>query len=150
MADDQKLEQMKQKYASVLNTVKQQNVSLSHVHIQDGKFFIQGTAPSEEAKNKVWDQIKLVNPDWQQELVADIDVNASAASAPAAMSAGAGSSGPGHAGQTYTVESGDTLSKISQRFYGNAASYQKIFEANRNILSDPDKIKPGQVLTIPS
>jgi hypothetical protein len=79
MADN--LEQMKQKYASVLAAVEQQQVRLSHVHMQDNKLFIQGVAPSEQAKNRVWDQIKLVNPNWQQELTADITVDPSSASA---------------------------------------------------------------------
>lgn len=49
----------------------------------------------------------------------------------------------------YTVKSGDTLSKISKDQYGDANQYQKIFEANRPMLSHPDKIYPGQVLRIP-
>lgn len=48
-----------------------------------------------------------------------------------------------------TVEKGDTLSAISKRVYGDANKYQKIFEANKPMLSDPDKIYPGQVLRIP-
>lgn len=51
--------------------------------------------------------------------------------------------------RTYTVQAGDTLSKISQEFYGNGHDYMKIFEANHNILSDPDEIKVGQELVIP-
>lgn len=50
----------------------------------------------------------------------------------------------------YTVQSGDTLSKIAKEMYGNANEYQKIFEANRPMLSDPNKIYVGQVLRIPS
>lgn len=49
----------------------------------------------------------------------------------------------------YTVKSGDTLSKIAQEMYGNASDYPKIFEANKPMLKDPDKIYPGQVLRIP-
>jgi nucleoid-associated protein YgaU len=49
----------------------------------------------------------------------------------------------------HTVEKGDTLSKIAQQAYGNANQYNKIFEANRPMLSDPNKIYPGQVLRIP-
>jgi nucleoid-associated protein YgaU len=60
------------------------------------------------------------------------------------------SSAAGGGANTYTVQSGDTLSKISKHFYGDANRYQKIFEANRDVLSDPDKIKPGQVLKIPA
>ena len=49
----------------------------------------------------------------------------------------------------YTVKSGDSLSKIAQDVYGSANEYMKIFEANKPMLSDPDKIYPGQVLRIP-
>src|SRR5829696_205109 len=49
----------------------------------------------------------------------------------------------------YTVVSGDTMSKISKQYYGNANEYMKIFEANRPMLSHPDKIYPGQMLRIP-
>ena len=52
-------------------------------------------------------------------------------------------------GRHYTVQSGDTLSKIAKQFYGNANEYMKIFEANRDQLTDPDKIRPGQNLIIP-
>ena len=144
MADEQKLEQMKQKYASVLSEVQKQGVQLSHIHIQDGKLFIQGEAPSDQAKNRVWDEIKRVNANWQQELTADLTVSASA---PRTMGAGAGSTGQE---QTYTVKPGDSLSKISKAVYGNANDYMKIFEANRDVLSDPNKISPGQNLRIPS
>ncbi|PIL74434.1 peptidoglycan-binding protein LysM [Acinetobacter baumannii] len=49
----------------------------------------------------------------------------------------------------YTVKSGDNLSKIAKEFYGDANQYQKIFEANKPMLKDPDEIFPGQVLRIP-
>ena len=51
--------------------------------------------------------------------------------------------------QFYTVKSGDTLSKIAREFYGNANKYPVIFEANKPMLSNPDRIYPGQVLRIP-
>jgi nucleoid-associated protein YgaU len=51
--------------------------------------------------------------------------------------------------RTYTVKPGDTLSSISKQFYGNANDYLKIFDANRHILNDPDRINPGQELHIP-
>ncbi len=51
--------------------------------------------------------------------------------------------------QTYVVQKGDTLSKIADEYYGDARLYTKIFEANRDILNNPDKIKPGQKLRIP-
>jgi hypothetical protein len=73
-ATDQQLEQLKQKYQSVFNMIQQQQIRLTHVNMQDNKLFVQGDAPSEDAKNRVWDQIKLVNPNWQSELTADIRV----------------------------------------------------------------------------
>jgi len=136
------LEQMKQKYASVFTTIEQQQIRLSHVHIQDNKLFIQGAAPSDQAKNKVWDVIKTVNPNWASDLTADISVDPSIAPANASTQA----SSP----RTYTVQSGDSLSKISKQFYGDANQYNKIFEANRDILSDPNRINPGQTLKIPA
>jgi nucleoid-associated protein YgaU len=145
MADERQLEQMKQKYASVLTEIQQQQVQLSHVHIQDNKLFLQGTAPSEQAKNKVWDQIKVVNPNWAQELTADISIDPNARPAQAQ-----GASAAGGQQQTYTVRAGDSLSKISKQLYGNANDYMRIFEANRDVLTDPDQIKPGQTLRIPS
>ena len=52
--------------------------------------------------------------------------------------------------QTYTVNKGDTLSKIAKEFYGSANRWHEIFDANRDQISNPDLIKPGQVLKIPS
>ncbi|MDD3458984.1 MAG: peptidoglycan-binding protein LysM [Weeksellaceae bacterium] len=56
---------------------------------------------------------------------------------------------PAPQAQFYTVVSGDTLSKISKQYYGDANKYHTIFEANRPMLDHPDKIYPGQVLRIP-
>ena len=53
-------------------------------------------------------------------------------------------------GQFYTVVSGDTLSKISKQYYGDANKYMKIFEANKPMLTSPDRIYPGQKLRIPA
>ena len=50
----------------------------------------------------------------------------------------------------YTVVAGDSLSKIAKRFYGNANAWKSIFDANRDQLPDPDRIRPGQILKIPS
>jgi len=52
-------------------------------------------------------------------------------------------------GGTYTVQKGDSLSKIAKQELGDANAWQKIFEANRDVLDDPDKIFPGQTLTLP-
>ena len=52
--------------------------------------------------------------------------------------------------QTYTVASGDSLSKIAKKFYGNANAWNAIFQANKDKISNPDMIHPGQVLRIPA
>ena len=61
-----------------------------------------------------------------------------------------GGSGGGEPVRTYTVVKGDTLSHIAKHFYGKAGKWPEIYEANRDQLDNPDRIKPGQVLKIPS
>jgi LysM repeat protein len=143
MANDPRFEQLKQKYQSVLNIISQQQIRLQNVNMEGGKLLIRGEAPSEDAKNQVWNQIKLVDSTYS-DLTADITVRAGA---PQTMTAGA--SIGGRTGRSYTVKAGDSLSKISKQFYGNAGDYMRIFEANRDKLSSPDQIQPGQELIIP-
>jgi nucleoid-associated protein YgaU len=108
---------------------------------RDGKLYFTGSVKTEAEKNEIWNAIKTI-PDWRDEIVADIKVTGGgAAAAPAATAAAA---------RTYTVKPGDTLSAIAKEHLGRANAYMKIFEANKDQLSDPDKIKPGQVLKIPS
>jgi nucleoid-associated protein YgaU len=137
----QRFNELKQKYQTVLNVADQEHIQFQNLHIQDNKLYIKASAPSEEAKNKFWDQIKLVNPNTD-DITADISVDLSRA---AAAAAGGGQS----SGETYTVKGGDTLSKISKHFYGDANEYMRIFYANRGELKDPDKIQIGQQLVIP-
>ena len=141
MAED-RLQVLKLKYQSVLNAMQVQNVQLQNVNLQDNKLYIRGAAPSQDAKNKVWDQIKLVDPSYSADLIADIQ-------APAAAAAAAGAGGTGSTSRTYTVKPGDSLSRISKEVYGNSDLYMRIFEANKDKLSDPDKIKAGMQLLIP-
>lgn len=137
MADQ--FDQLKLKYQSVLNFMQAQNVQLQNLNMQDNKLFIRAQAPTQDVKNHVWDQIKLVDPNFS-DLIADIQ-------SPAAAAAAVG--GAPVAARKYTVQAGDSLSKISQHFYGHANQYLKIFEANKDQLSDPDKIKAGMELNIP-
>jgi nucleoid-associated protein YgaU len=101
---------------------------------RDGKLYWKGTVATEQEKNEIWSAIKTI-PTWQQDIVADIQVTGGAA-APAA-------------GKTYTVKAGDTLSAIAKEHLGSAGAYMKIFDLNKDQLTDPDKIKPGQVLRLP-
>jgi nucleoid-associated protein YgaU len=142
-----RLEELKNKYRAAFDAIHDKGVRLTHVHIQDNKLFIQGAAPSEEAKNAVWDQIKAADPSYS-DLTCDLTVDPSLA--PAAAQAAAASAGGGSGAHTYKVQPGDTLSKIAELFYGNAKEYNRIFEANRDKLQDPDKIQAGQTLTIPT
>ena len=98
------------------------------------KLHFSGTVTSDDDLKLIWNAIKTV-PDWRNDVVADIKV------VPGEK--------PAAADRTYTVKAGDTLSKIAKDLLGNASSYLAIFNANRDQLSDPDKIKPGQVLKIP-
>ncbi len=105
---------------------------------RDGKLYFKGTVNTQDEANKIWDAIKTV-PTWSQEVVADIQATGKP-STPAQTTVKE---------TTYTVKAGDTLSKIAKEHLGNANAYMDIFNANRDQLSDPDKIKPGQVLKIP-
>ena len=140
MAD--RFEQLKMKYQSVLNFIQSNGIQLQNLNMEGDKLLIRAAAPSADAKNHVWDQIKLVDPNFS-DLIADIQAPAAAAAA----AAGGAPSTP--AAQTYTVQPGDSLSKISKQFYGDANKYMKIFEANKDKLSDPDKVRAGQELVIP-
>jgi LysM repeat protein len=139
---DQRFEQLKMKYQSVINFIQAQNANLQNVNMEGDKLLIRASAPSQDVKNKIWDQIKLVDPSYA-DLTADIQAPAAAAAAAAAGAA------PVAGQRTYTVQAGDSLSKISQHFYGNANQYMKIFEANKDKLADPDKVRAGMELNIP-
>lgn len=121
---------LKGTYVYALETAKGFNFQGSSEE-RDGKLYIKGTVRTQTEANKVWDAIKTI-PSWQKDVVADIQATSSEPE-PAA----------------YTVKAGDTLSQIAKDHLGNANAYMDIFNANRDQLSDPDKIKPGQVLKIP-
>ena len=141
-----RLEELKNKYRSALETIQREGVRLTHLHVQDNKLFVQGAAPSESVKNDVWNQIKAADATYS-DLSCDLTVDPSVAPQAQAATASAGSAAS--AGRAYTVQSGDTLSKIAKQFYGNASEYNRIFEANRDKLEDPNQIRPGQRLVIP-
>jgi nucleoid-associated protein YgaU len=120
-----------------------------------GKLEFKGTVATEAEKNEIWNAIKTI-PTWQKDINADIRVtggpSASSSAAPPAAKPTSASPAPAPAApasKTYTVKYGDTLSNIAKEHLGNAAAYMKIFELNRDQLTDPDKIKPGQVLRLP-
>ncbi len=122
---------LREKYNAAIQTAKGFRMEGS-AEERDGKLYFKGLVRNQEEVNKIWDAIKTV-PDWRNDIVGDITVDPNAAK-----------------DTTYTVKSGDTLSKIAKEHLGDAGAYMKIFEANKDQLSDPDKIKPGQVLKIPT
>jgi len=120
-------EQLKAKYQPVLDTIQREGAELQNVNLDGNQLFIKATAVSEASKNRIWDAIKSVDPNFA-DLKHDIEVREGA--------------------QTYTVRPGDTLSKISKQFYGDANKYPTIAKANN--LENPDQIKAGQQLLIPA
>ena len=129
---------LRAKYDQAIQTAKR--LGFQGAALQEGdKLNFRGTVHSEDEKNQIWNAIKTV-PDWRTDINADIQV----VPQPVAV----GTSGAG--ARTYTVKAGDTLSKIAKETLGDANAYMKIFNANKDQLSDPDKIKPGQVLKLPA
>src|SRR5215475_141957 len=125
MAD---LNQLKQKYQPVLDTIQHEGGRVDAVDLQGDKIHIKAAVPSDASKDKVWDSIKSVDAtfaDLQHEITVDASLT-----------------------QMYKVQPGDNLSTISKHFYGDANKYMKIAKANG--LEDPDKIKVGMDLKIPA
>jgi nucleoid-associated protein YgaU len=120
-------------YAYAISTAK--GKFQGNAEERDGKLHFKGTVATEAQKNEIWTAIKTI-PTWQKDIVADIQVTGGPAAAPAAA-------------KTYTVQAGDTLGYIAKEHLGSAGAYMKIFELNKDQLTDPDKIKPGQVLRLP-
>ena len=119
---------------AILAYIKSQNLSATGLTVTfdgaSGTVAVYGVAPDQATKEKI--VLAAGNVSGVERVDDRMTVDRSAPEA-----------------QYYTVVSGDTLSKISKQFYGDANQYQKIFEANRPMLSHPDKIYPGQKLRIP-
>jgi nucleoid-associated protein YgaU len=128
---------LRDKYSQAILTAKNLRMQ-GAAEERDGKLYFKGTTETQQEANQIWDAIKTI-PDWRTDVVADIKATGGGASSKAAGGA-----------QTYTVKSGDTLSKIAKEHLGDANAYMKIFNANKDQLQDPDKIKPGQVLKMPA
>ena len=122
------LDELKQKYAGVFQVLEHDGANIQTVEMQGDKLHLVAVVVSEASKNRVWDAIKAADPNYA-DLAHEITV--------------------AQGEQTYTVKSGDNLSKISKHFYGDPNQYMKIVHANKDTLPDPDKIKPGMELTIP-
>jgi nucleoid-associated protein YgaU len=122
---------LRDKYNDAIQTAKGYRMEGS-AEERDGKLYFKGLVKNQDEVNKIWDAIKTV-PDWRNDIVGEITIDPNAPK-----------------DTTYTVKAGDTLSKIAKEHLGDAGAYMKIFDANKDQLTDPDKIKPGQVLKIPA
>lgn len=127
MAD---LDQLKQKYAPVIQTIEgfsDLGARVDSASLDGDKLYLKGSVPSQVVANRVWDVIKQVDStysDLHHEILTS-----------------------GGANQSYSVKSGDTLSKISNRFYGSPNHYSNIAAASN--IADPNKIQVGQQITVP-
>ncbi len=120
------------------------NVSNLGVRFDNGKVTLQGEAKSLAAKEKA---ALLAGNVRGVTSVDDGGLRVAGAAASTATTAGATTTA---ASRYYTIKSGDTLSKIAKEMYGDASAYDKIFDANREVIGDPDKIYPGQQIRIPA
>ena len=125
-------------YAYAISTAK--GKFQGNAEERDGKLHFKGSVATEAEKIEILNAIKTI-PTWQNDVVAEIQVTGGSGGGTATATA--------TSAKTYTVKAGDTLSKIAKEHLGNAGAYMKIFDLNKDQLSDPDKIKPGQVLRLP-
>ncbi|HEX8116112.1 MAG TPA: LysM peptidoglycan-binding domain-containing protein [Pyrinomonadaceae bacterium] len=124
---------VRDKYQSLIDLANQSGVSNLQVNEDNDVLHVTGTAPSEEAKQKIWDEYGRLDPDMRSgDLVLNLEV---------------GGGGGGGGEETYTVKGGDTLSAIGHH---HGVAWREIYEANKDVIgNDPDKIFPGQTLRIP-
>ena len=122
---------VKDKYADLLKLGESLNVKNGEVYEKEGKLVVKGTTEYQMEKDILWDKIKTYEG-YKDDLIADIRVEKTDVYG------------------YHTVQPGDTLSQIAKNCLGDAGLYPKIFEANRDILDNPDMIKVGQKLTIPN
>ncbi len=120
------------KYQSVLDLGEKLNIQNGDVKEENGQLKVWGTANTPYDKNLLWDEIKRVGGDNASDIMADIKVADESVYA------------------RHTVASGESLSKIAKHYFKDPMKYNAIFEANRNILDNPDMIHPGQELIIPN
>jgi LysM domain len=128
---------LKDKYQPALDLAKSLDAKMENFHEENGELVFNGEVATPYERNLIWDKFKSING-LDKEAAAPAEIKANISVADSSVF------------HRHTVVSGDTLGKIAKHYLDNAADYKKIFEANRDILSDPDMIKVGQVLVIPA
>lgn len=119
---------LQQKYQDLIKTAQGSGIANLQVREQDNVLYIDGQAPSEEVKQQLWDHYNKIDPDYRSgDLVLNLSLNEAATT-------------------EYEVAKGDNLSMIGKKF---GVAWKEIYEANRDIISNPDLIQPGWKLKIP-
>jgi nucleoid-associated protein YgaU len=120
---------LQDKYRDLISFATNSGATNLSVVEQNNVLYVTCTAPTNQVKDQIWDIYEKIDPEMRSaDMVLNVSVDQSVA-------------------ETYEVKSGDNLSKIAKKYSG--ISWKDIYDANRDKLSDPDKIFPGQVLTIP-
>jgi len=122
----------KAKYQAVLDLGQQLGIKNGDVSEDGGVLTIKGEANTPYEKDLIWNKIKTIGGENASDVKANITV------------------GDDTVYHRHTVASGESLSKIAKHYYGDAMKYTKIFDANTNVLKNPDVIHPDQVLVIPN
>ena len=123
---------VKSKYQAVLNLGEQLGIKDGAVSEENGVLKVKGQSKTQYEKNLLWDKIKEIGGENPSDIKADITVEDISIY------------------HRHEVESGESLSKIAKHYYGDPMKYKEIFEANTDILDNPDLIHPKQVLVIPN
>ena len=120
---------LQDKYQELISFATNSGATNLSVTEQGNVLYVTCTAPTNQVKDQIWNVYEKLDPDMRSgDMVLNVSVDQSVP-------------------ETYEVKSGDNLSKIAKKYSG--ISWKDIYEANRDKLSDPDKIFPGQVLKIP-
>ena len=124
---------LQQKYDELIRSARSAGVNNLQVREQNSVLYIDGQAPSESVKKQLWDIYQRIDPNFRAaDLVMNISVSTPTTAAPAT--------------QEYEVVSGDNLTKIGKKF---GLSWKEVYEANRDLIKDPDLIQTGWRLKIP-
>ncbi len=120
---------LQDKYKELIQYASGNGITNLNIVEQESVLYVTCTAPNHQAKDHIWNLYEKADPEMRSaDMVLNVTVDQSVP-------------------ETYEVKSGDNLSKIAKNYSG--VSWKDIYEANRDILKDPDKIFPGQVLKIP-
>lgn len=119
---------LQDKYRELIDAARAHNAADLQVREQDNVLYIDGKVQSEESKRKLWDIYNRIDPDYRS---ADLVMNLQLADG---------------AFEEYEVKRGDSLSEIGERY---GVAWKQIYEANRDLIKDPDLIRPGWKLKIP-